>query len=124
MQRFQIVNIVAFSLTLAEFAQLAFSVLLLAQTLFQLGQTAAQPLCLLGEVTLVDAIAQQLARYVPGLITRQRAIDGHHQLVSLLKLAVGGLRHAHFLFQRQHFFRRFLLFGLECFQPLVGAFRR
>jgi chromosome condensin MukBEF ATPase and DNA-binding subunit MukB len=34
---------------------------------------------------------------------------------------VRGLRHAHFLFQRQHFLRRFLLFRLEGFQPLVGA---
>ncbi len=41
MQRFQIVDLVAFTLTLAEFTQLAFGILLLAQTLFQLGQTGA-----------------------------------------------------------------------------------
>jgi hypothetical protein len=75
-------------------------------------------------MALVNAVAQQFARHVPGFITRQRAVDRRHQLVSLFKLAVRGLRHAHFLFQRQHFLRRFLLFRLEGFQPLVGALRR
>ncbi len=74
-------------------------------------------------MALVHAVAQQFARYVPGFIARQRAVNRRHQLVSLFKLAVRGLRHAHFLFQRQHFLRRFLLFRLEGFQPLVGALR-
>ena len=123
MQRFQIVDIVAFALAFAELSQLALSVLLLAQALFKLVEAAAQPLRLLGLVALVHAVAQQFARHVPGFIARQRAVNRRHQLVSLFKLAVRGLRHAHFLFQRQHFLRRFLLFRLEGFQPLVGALR-
>jgi hypothetical protein len=43
MQRFQLVDIVAFALTLAELGQLAFGILLLAQTLFQLVQTLRSP---------------------------------------------------------------------------------
>ena len=124
MQRFQIVDIVAFALAFAELSQLALGVLLLAQALLQLVEAAAQPLRLLGLVALVHAVAQQFARHVPGFIARQRAVNRRHQLVGLFKLAVRGLRHAHFLFQRQHFLRRFLLFRLEGFQPLVGALRR
>ena len=123
MQRFQIVDIVTFTLAFAELGQLTLSVLLLAQALFKLVEAAAQPLRLLGLVALVHAVAQQFARHVPGFIARQRAVNRRHQLVSLFKLAVRGLRHAHFLFQRQHFLRRFLLFRLEGFQPLVGALR-
>ena len=124
MQRFQIVDIVAFALAFAELSQLTLGVLLLAQTLFQLVETAAQPLRLVGLMALVNAVAQQFARHVPSFITRQRAVNRRHQLVRLFELAVRGLRHAHFLFQRQHFLRRFLLFRLEGFQPLVGALRR
>ena len=57
MQRFQIVNIVAFALALTEFGQLALGVLLFTQTLFQLVETATQPMRLLRQMTLVDAIA-------------------------------------------------------------------
>ena len=123
MQSFQLIDIVAFALPLTEFIELAFGVLLFTQALFELGQAAAQPVRLFSLMALINAFAQQLARYVPGFITRQRAVDLRHQLVCLFKLAVRGLRHAHFLFQGQHFFRRFLLFRLERFQPLVGAFR-
>ena len=123
MQRFQIVDIVTFTLAFAELGQLTLSVLLLAQALFKLVEAAAQPLRLLGLVALVHAVAQQFARHVPGFIARQWAVNRRYQLVSLFKLAVRGLRHAHFLFQRQHFLRRFLLFRLEGFQPLVGALR-
>ncbi len=48
MQRFQIVDIVAFTLAFAELGQLTLSVLLLAQALFKLVEAAAQPLRLLG----------------------------------------------------------------------------
>lgn len=123
-QGFQLVNIVAFAPALTELIELAFGILLFTQTLFKLRQTTAQPVRLFGLMTLINAFAQQLARHAPGFITRQRAVDLHHQLVSLFKLAVRGLRHAHLLFQRQHFLRRFLLFRLESFQPLVGALRR
>ncbi len=41
---------------------------------------------------------------IPRLVTRQWAVDCHHQLISLLKLAVRGLRHAHFLLKREHFY--------------------
>lgn len=64
MQRFQIVDIVAFTLAFAELGQLTLSVLLLAQALFKLVEAAAQPLRLLGLVALVHAVAQQFARYV------------------------------------------------------------
>ena len=123
MQSFQFVDIVTFALTLTEFVQLAFSILLFTQTLFKFRQATAQPVRLLCLVALINAFAQQLARHVPGFITRQRTVDLHHQLVCLFKLAMRSLRHAHFLFQRQHFLRRFLLFRLESFQPLVGALR-
>lgn len=48
MQRFQIVDIVAFTPAFAELGQLTLSVLLLAQALFKLVEAAAQPLRLLG----------------------------------------------------------------------------
>lgn len=64
MQRFQIVDIVAFTPAFAELGQLTLSVLLLAQALFKLVEAAAQPLRLLGLVALVHAVAQQFARYV------------------------------------------------------------
>lgn len=48
MQRFQIVDIVAFTTAFAELGQLTLSVLLLAQALFKLVEAAAQPLRLLG----------------------------------------------------------------------------
>ncbi|CSR50761.1 Uncharacterised protein [Shigella sonnei] len=76
---------------------------------------------LLCQVTLIDPFAQQFAGDIPSLVTRQRAVDCHHQLISLLKLAVRGLRHAHFLLKREHFFSRFQLFRLEGFQPFGGA---
>lgn len=43
MQRFQIVDIVAFTTAFAELGQLTLSVLLLAQALFKLVEAAAQP---------------------------------------------------------------------------------
>jgi chromosome condensin MukBEF ATPase and DNA-binding subunit MukB len=52
-------------------------------------------------------VARELLR--DGVNQRHQA-EQAHQLVGLFKLAVRGLRHAHFLFQRQHFLRRFLLF--------------
>ena len=124
MQGFQFVNIEIFALTFTEFRQQTFSFLLLAQALFQFAQSHTQRLRLFRQVTLVNAFAQQFARHVPGLISRQRAIDRHHQLIGLLELTVRGLRHAHFLFQRKHFFGGFLLFRLEGFQPLGGAISR
>ena len=72
MQRFQIVDIVTFTLAFAELGQLTLSVPLLAQALFKLVEAAAQPLRLLGLVALVHAVAQQFARHVPGFIARQR----------------------------------------------------
>ena len=120
-QRFQLIDIELFTLTLAEFSQQTLGFLLFAQTLFQLAQTHAQWLNLFRQVALFNAFAQQLTRHAPGFTTRQRAVDSRHQLVSLFELAVRSLRHAHFLFQRQQLLGRFLLFGLEGFQPFSGA---
>ncbi|MBN0756538.1 hypothetical protein JTL99_34710, partial [Pseudomonas aeruginosa] len=69
MQRFQIVDIVAFTLAFAELGQLTLSVLLLAQALFKLVEAAAQPLRLLGLVALDHplirhAVARAAARGV------------------------------------------------------------
>ena len=75
MQVFKIVNVVLFALTLAEIGQQTLGLLLFAQTLFQLIQTAAQRLRLFRQVTLVYAVAQQFTRHVPGFVTRQRSVD-------------------------------------------------
>ncbi len=58
MQSFQIVNIDPLTLTLAEFSQQTFRLLLFAQALFQLVQTHTQRLNLFCQMTLIDAIAQ------------------------------------------------------------------
>ena len=63
-----------FTLTLTELGQQTLGLLLLAQTLFQLVQTHTQRLHLFGQMTLVDAVAQQLAGYVPRFVSRQRAV--------------------------------------------------
>ncbi len=123
MQGLEIVNIDPFALTLAEFSQQTFRLLLFAQALLQLVQTHTQRLNLFRLMTLIDAVTQQLAGHFPRLATRQRAVNSRHQLVSLLKLAVGGLRHAHLLVEVEQLLGRFLLFSLEGFQPLIGALR-
>lgn len=124
MQGLKLVEIVMFTLTLAELGQQTFGFLLLAQALFQLVQAHTQRLHLLGQMALVDAVAQQFTGNVPGFATRQRAVNGNYQLISLFKLAVRRLRDAHFLFKREQFLGGFLLFGLEGVQPFVGTFRR
>ena len=124
MQRLKLVEIVMFTLTLTELSQQTLGFLLLTQALFQFVQAHTQRLHLLGQMALVDAVAQQFTGNVPGFVTRQRAINGDHQLIRLFKLAVRRLRDAHFLFKREQFLGGFLLFGLEGIQPLVGAFRR
>ncbi len=125
MQRFQIVDIVAFTLAFAELGQLTLSVLLLAQArLFELVEAAAAlRLARPGGAGSAPSRSNSRATSQASLRASGR-VNRRHQLVSLRsKLAVRGLRHAHFLFQRQHFLRRFLLFRLEGFQPLVGALR-
>ena len=122
-QGLKLVEIVIFTLTLAEFRQQTLGFLLFTQTLFQLVQAHAQRLHLFGQMALIDAVAQQLTGNVPRFVTRQRTVNRHHQLVRLLKLAVRRLRHAHFLIERKQFLSGFLLFGLEGIQPFVSAFR-
>ena len=124
MQGLKLVEIVIFSLTLAEFRQQTLGFLLLAQALLKLVQTHTQRLNLLGQMALVHTVAQQFTGNVPGFVTRQRAVNRDYQLISLFKLAVRRLRDAHFLFKGEQFLGGFLLFGLEGIQPLVGAFRR
>ena len=123
MQGLKLVEIVIFTLTLAEFRQQTLGFLLFTQTLFQLVQAHAQRLHLLGQMALINAVAQQLTGNVPRFVTRQRTVNRHHQLVRLLKLAMRRLRHAHFLIERKQFLSGFLLFGLEGIQPFVSAFR-
>jgi hypothetical protein len=74
-------------------------------------------------MALIDAVTEQFASHIPGFITRQRAVDGCNQLVSLFKLTVRSLRHAHFLVEIKQLFGCFLLFGLESLQPFIGAVR-
>jgi hypothetical protein len=62
-------------------------------------------------VALVQRLRAAVHAPRPGF-TRQRAVDSRHQLISLFKLAVRGLRHAHFCSSEQ-LFSGFLLFGLE-----------
>ena len=100
MQRFQLIDIKLFTLTLAEFGQQTLGILLFAQTLLQFAQSHAQWLNLFRQVALFNAFAQQFTRHAPGFTTCQRAVDSRHQLISLFELAMRGLRHAHFLFKR------------------------
>ena len=100
-QGFQLVDVEVFTLTLTEFSQQTLGLLLFAQTLFQLAQPHAQRLNLLRQMPLLNAFTQQLTRHAPGFAARQRAVNRRHQLIGLFELAVRGLRHAHFLFERQ-----------------------
>ncbi|MNZ74104.1 hypothetical protein D3C78_925450 [compost metagenome] len=101
MQGFQIVNIDTFSVAFTEFGQQTLGFLLLAKTLFQLVQAHTQRLNLLCQMALVDTVTQKFTRDFPRIASRQRAVDRGNQLVSLFKLAVRSLRHAHFLIERE-----------------------
>ncbi|CCK01996.1 hypothetical protein BN129_492 [Cronobacter sakazakii 701] len=120
-QRFEIFRVIVFALAFAELGQQALGILLFAQALFQLGKAHTQRLHLFSQMALLAGVAQQFARHVPGLCTAYRAINAGDKLISLFKLAVRGLRDAHFLLKRQQPFGSLLLFGLEDIQPFIGA---